>query len=104
MQSSRRIQRRVAASNYFWRRVDFFHGRNEAVTASRQCLDEAGFVGRIAERFPQAHHGVVQAVIEIHKGIARPQTLAKFITSNYLAGLLEKYRENLKRLFGQLQA
>jgi len=63
-----------------------------------------GFSGEIAERFPQAHHRVVQSVVEVYKGIAGPQALAKLVAGNYFSGLFQKNRENLKRLLRQLQA
>jgi hypothetical protein len=84
--------------------VDFLHGGNEAVAAPGQCLDEAGLVVRIAEGFPQAHHRVVQSVIEVYKGIAGPQAFAKLIARDHLARLFKKDGENLKGLLGQLQA
>jgi hypothetical protein len=43
-------------------------------------------------------------MIEIDKSVARPKTRAQLIAGDDLARFLQKYGQNLKRLFGELQA
>ena len=43
----------------------------------------------------------MEAVVEINKGIFRPQAFAKLFAGNHLAGLFEQDRENLERLLLQ---
>jgi hypothetical protein len=42
-------------------------------------------------------------VIKAHEGIVLPQASAQFFAGDNLARIFEKYSENLKRLFGELQ-
>ena len=93
----------IAVSHGLWQCGNFFDGGNKAITVSRQGLNEARTPPGIAQGFAQAHHGVIHSVIKINERFAGPETFAKLITGDYLAGFFQKYRENLKGLLGQLQ-
>src|SRR5215472_14695094 len=49
---------------------------NEAIASSRQRLDVARMVGRIPQRVAKPQHRAVQAVIEVHKSVRRPELVA----------------------------
>src|SRR6266849_3396569 len=54
-------------------RLDFLYRRNEPVSAARQRFDVSGRLRRIAQHFANAPDCVVKAVVEVHKGIGRPE-------------------------------
>ncbi len=83
--------------------MDLFGRCNESVAAPRQRLDKTRTIRRVSQHFAQPHHCVVQPVIEIDKSVPRPKALSQFVAGNDLAGIFQKYGQNLKRLFGQLQ-
>src|SRR5216683_570474 len=84
--------------------LQLFDRSNEPVTAAGQGLDKARAVRGVAQHFPEPHHGVVQSVIEIDKSVAWPKALTQFVAGNDFARLFEKDGQNLKRLFGKLEA
>jgi len=43
-------------------------------------------------------------MVEIDKGVAGPEAFAQFVAANNLAWLFKKNRQDLKGLFGQLDA
>ena len=51
--------------------------------------------GRIIESLPEPLHGRVQAMFKIHVGVSGPESLAKLVARNQLAGILEKAEKNL---------
>src|SRR5205085_9084141 len=73
---------------------DFFHGSDEPVSASRKRLNVARFFGRVAQCCSKASDGIVQAVIEIHEGVGRPDLRSQFFACDQLAGTLEQHRKN----------
>jgi hypothetical protein len=72
---------------------------DEAVTPLGKSLDEAWVVGRVVERLAEPVDGLVQAMIEIHKGTGRPKALGEFFARNHFAGPLEQSREDLEGFF-----
>jgi hypothetical protein len=52
--------------------------RQEPITPARQSLDKTGSFRGIAQRFPQLVDGLVEAVIEIDKGVSGPEPASKF--------------------------
>jgi hypothetical protein len=45
----------------------------------------------------------VEAVVEIHEGVGRPELRPKFFAGHDIAGTLEQYRQHLQRLPSQPQ-
>jgi hypothetical protein len=43
-------------------------------------------------------------VIEIDKGVSRPEAISQFVAGDDFAGLFQKDREDLERLFGKLKS
>src|SRR5215469_8386095 len=68
-----------------------FYGCNEAIAAARERLDELGIVGGVCQSFPQPIHGDVQAVLEIHKGVRRPNCLSKFFPGNQFSRTFQEH-------------
>ena len=79
-------------------------GRDEAVAAPMQRLDEPRIVGIVAERGAQPLDRRIQAVLEIDERPRRPQTLAQLFARHHFAGPLEHHRENFERLILQPDA
>ena len=77
--------------------------RDEAIAAPRYGFNKARVFGRIAQDFPQPHHGVVQSVIKINERVAGPQPAAQFVSCDNLTRVFEKDGEDLKRLFRELE-
>jgi hypothetical protein len=82
----------------------FFHPRDETVTAFWDGFHEARILGRVPESLSQLHHTIIEAVIEVDKGVARPQAVAQFVAGNYLTWLFEEHGQNLEGLFGKPDA
>ena len=64
------------------------HRRDESVSAPRQGLDVPRTRRRISQGLPQFVHGRVQAVVEVHEGVGRPQFLAHLLACDHVAGTL----------------
>ena len=78
--------------------LNFFDRRNEPVSPPRQGFDIGRGLGRIPQRFADARDGVVQAVVEIHEGIGRPELVTEFLSRDQVAGGLQQDRQHLQRL------
>src|SRR6266849_11037518 len=74
----------------------------EAIATARQGFHESRIFRRITQRLPQLIYCLIQAMIEIDERVGRPKLAAQFLPSNYLAGLLQQHRQNLKRLLLKL--
>ena len=57
---------------------------------------------RFVKRLAQLLDGGVQANIEVHKGLGRPEPPLQFFTGNDLTRMLQQHGENLERLLVQL--
>src|SRR5713226_9239214 len=64
--------------------------REEAVAASGHSSYKSGVLCRVTERVPQPADCCIQAVIKIDEGIRRPKLLLQFLSSDYLARVLEE--------------
>ncbi len=73
-------------------------GGDEAVSPPGQGFDEARARCGIAQRLADLVHRGIQAVIEIDKGVGRPDLFAQLIARDHFTGILEQRREDLKRL------
>lgn len=75
------------------------HGSEEAISAARERFHKTGILCGVAQCIAQALHGGVQAVVEINKGIRRPQAGVKILPCNHFSGALQKRGQHLKGLF-----
>jgi hypothetical protein len=66
---------------------------DEPVSASRNGFNVARRVGIIVKRVPHFSDGYAQAVIELNKGVFRPQALPNFFPSDNLSGPLDQHYE-----------
>jgi hypothetical protein len=79
----RRSHRSVTRSRVGIRRQRIeFQLAQEPIAASTDGLNKRWFVGRVSQRIPELAYGHCQAMVEIDKGIFRPEALAKFFTSD----------------------
>jgi hypothetical protein len=59
-------------------------------------------IGDIPKGFPQPFDGVVQAVIEVDKGVGGPKALPQFFAVHHVARMLQQELQDLQRLLLQL--
>lgn len=52
-------------------------------------------IGRVGQGSPELGNGYIYGVIEVAKGLIRPDFALKFITRNHNAGLLEQSQQHL---------
>ena len=76
----------------------FFNRSNEAVAVAGDGFDEPRIFRGVTESLAETHDGGIETVIEVNKGVARPETFAKVFAGDEIAGSFEKDRENLPRL------
>jgi len=74
------------------------HRPDEAISASRQGLNKSGIFGIIIQGCSKPLHGIVQPLLEVHKGVGGPQPLLKFFSGNDFPGALQQQDQNLDRL------
>src|SRR5882757_3473803 len=79
-------------------RFHAIHWRDEAVSATRESLDEARTGRGITQRFANLVNGGIQAVVEIDESVGGPDFLTQVIACNYAPGTFEQNAEDLKRL------
>jgi hypothetical protein len=66
-------------------RIRAFQVAHEPVTAPPYGLNEQRFFGGVSQRIPQLAYGYCEAMVEIDKGILRPEAIAKFFPSDDFA-------------------
>jgi hypothetical protein len=76
---------------------DLRQGADEAISPSRERFYEAGSIGRIAQRCSKPGDSVSDAVLEIHKGIGRPEFRPHLLSGDELAGRPQKDCQHLQR-------
>lgn len=90
----RRFERRPA---------DHLNLTQEAVTPARHGFDVTRLIGRFPQHVAQLLDGGVDAVIEFHDGVVRPEPEADLVAKDHLAGMLQQHEEDLERLFPQAE-
>jgi len=73
-------------------------GYEKAVAATRESFDEARIFCGITQCAAQALDGGIQAVVEVHESVRRPQLAAQLFPGDHLAGPFEKECQELERL------
>ena len=80
---------------YGFRQLD----RNqEPVTPSRHSLDKTGRICRIAQGRAELHDGGVDAAIELHDRVVRPEPFSDLLPRNHLAFAKKEHLQNLELL------
>jgi hypothetical protein len=79
------------------------HPCDKSVPTSRQGLDVAWRLGRITQGFAKARNGVVKAMVEIDKGVGRPDFYPKLFAGHEIAGTLQQRRKHTQGLALQAQ-
>jgi hypothetical protein len=77
---------------------------NEPVPAAREGLDEPRRVGGIAQSFAEAVDCRAEAMLEVHKGIARPKLASELLARHDTALPFQQKSKNLKRLALELDS
>jgi hypothetical protein len=75
---------------------------DEAIATAGQCLYEARILRGVSEGIAQPLYRGVQAMVEVHKGVCRPELGSEFLAGDYVVGPLQKCEEHLERLVLQL--
>jgi len=55
-------------------------------------------IRRVTQRLPQPVHRFIQAVVEVHKRVGRPELLLELLAADEPTGMLQQNREYLKGL------
>src|ERR1700724_772 len=79
------------------------NGRDESISPAWQCLYKTWAVRGVAEGFAQPHHGIVEAMIEVAKGVTRPETIPQVFPGDEVSRFFQEHREDLKGLLGELE-
>src|SRR6516162_2502568 len=77
---------------------------HEAVTTPWKGLNVMGIFSRIAQRFSELVHSGVETVVEVNKGVRRPESVAHLVARDQLPRTAQKHRQDFKWLTHQLQA
>src|SRR5439155_18236867 len=85
-------------------RMRLVNRSQETVAVAGNRLHIPRTVRGIPERGPQFGHRFVQAPIEIHERMRRPEFPPYFFAGHYFPGMFQKERQNLERLFLQFDA
>jgi hypothetical protein len=72
------------------------NGRNPAIAAAFDGLNEYRIVGGISERIAQPPDCAADALVKIHEYVFRPERLPQFIATDHLAGMAKKDSEGAK--------
>lgn len=75
--------------------------RQKSIPSLRQCLDEPGIIGVVAQGFAQAVDRLVESPVEINESAGRPKPLLKLFACQNLAGVLNQRHQRLKGLLLQ---
>lgn len=85
-------------------RPERLDGGHEAVATLGHRLHEARRVRGIAEGLAQPAHGVVEAGVEVHERVGRPQALAQLLAGDHLAGAGQQQGQDAERLILEVDA
>ncbi len=78
------------------------HGSDEAIAAPGDRFDEARVLGVVAQSITDAIDGAVEAAIEIHHCVVRPDPLLQLFPGQDLAGPFQKGEKEFERLLLEL--
>src|SRR5438477_3862477 len=77
---------------------------NKTVATPCNGLHKARIRCHVSQRLPDLIHRRVKAVIKVYERVAGPQPAAQFFPRHHLTRTLQHHRQNLERLFLQLDA
>src|SRR5271166_2677266 len=78
--------------------LDDLNRSDKTIPNPRQCLDEPRVLSVVPEGLAQFVHSGINAVFEVHEGIAGPELLPDCVPRHYLAGPLQEFAKNLARV------
>ena len=81
---------------------NFLDWCNEAISDSRQRLNESRILRRFAQSFAQPHYCRIQAVVEINERVTRPESFAEFLAGDNFSRPLNEDSQNAALLFLKL--
>src|SRR5690242_20663762 len=85
------------------RGIDRYDVGEKPIAASRDGLDEARILGRVAEHISNLINCFVETVIKINNR-PRPEPALQLLPVHQFSRLFQEHRENLKGLLLQLEA
>src|ERR1700730_15867910 len=74
------------------------HRPDEAIAVTRQRFDEMRALRVVVERCPQPLHGIVQALLEVHKGVGGPELLLQLFPGDGFTRPFQQHDKDLYRL------
>jgi hypothetical protein len=74
------------------------YGSQKTVAAASESFNKAGIFGGITKGVAQALDGGVQAVVEIHKCVSRPEPAVQLFPGNDFTGTFEEHGQDLEGL------
>ena len=77
---------------------------DEAITQLRKCLNIARRLSRVVEDNTDFFDCIVEALIEVDKGVGRPERPVEFLAGDELPWVLEKYLQDTEGLRGKLDS
>ena len=80
------------------RSIDINHRSDKPITPALQSFNKNRILGRIRESFPQPPNCCVQTVVEINKGVLRPESATELLAGHNLSRALQKDGQDLKWL------
>src|SRR5215472_6216177 len=77
---------------------------DEPIAPPRQGFHEARRLSGVSQGVSQSLHGTVQAVVKIHEGVGRPQSLLDLLARYQLTGTLQQHGQDCEGLIGKAHA
>src|SRR4029453_16149522 len=78
-----------------------FQTRQEAITAPPYGLDEQHLRRGVSQRGAQLVHGRIQAAVEVHEGVRRPERLPEVVSRDHVAWTFDQALKDPERLLLQ---
>src|SRR6516165_3158829 len=71
---------------------------DEAIPSPGYGFNEAGTLSVVIQRRPKPFHGIVQALLEVHECVGRPQLLLQLFSGDGLDRTLQQHDQYVHRL------
>src|SRR6516164_9203113 len=71
---------------------------DEAIPSPGYGFNEAGTLSVVIQRRPKPFHGIVQSLLEVHKGVGRPELLLQLFSGDGLARTSQQHDQYVQWL------
>ena len=82
--------------------IKFLNRSDEAIAAPGERFDEAGVLSDVAQSITDAIHSAIEAAIEIHHRVVRPDPLLQLFPRQHLTGPFQEGEKEFERLLLKL--